>query len=172
MANGKSFFHKEQVTTYSHKLLLKLDDDLLRMAQDKIYSKKQASSSDLSVEQQVNSVVDALAIPKNSDSERFQMALAFSFYQLKNLHPLRVPTIRLSEGNYEKVKLISDLIKHLDKDKDKEEKPFEIPIIRTKELIEKEMLDLEFSAAINTILILFKSYDIGRDTMDYIGMSK
>jgi hypothetical protein len=157
-------FESEYVLTYSENVYLKLNYELLTIAQSKIYAKQQASASNLDDAEVINSVLSSFVV---TNDEKFELMMenainkAEAMEREKRQKKTNIRGFRLIGANYNKVlKIISML------------KDFLPPPKKT--LIELDVIDKkkrhvdrdeQISIVINAILFLFSYFDINSNSM-------
>lgn len=165
MPEGQNFFDKNSLITYSERFFLTLNQELVDKAQAKIYSKEQASSTDLWINEKINSVLSAFTIPSTPAGEAFlRMAINMAFYQTKQMKRSKYEGFRITSDNYRKIQYLLEVIKPLLTPKGK-------PLIgNSKDNSPKEDKDEQVSIAINCLLVLFNMFDVQANKMVYVGM--
>lgn len=155
-----TFFQNKHLITYS-KLLhdIRLNSVLVDNAQQKIYSMNMADKSNLTSIEKIQSVLNALTIPKidTSDYELFKMAFALALTRSQEMKTSLYADFRLTTSNFEKVSTLLGMIS------EPENNPKQKPLSE----IEK------ISMVINAIFVMFDTYDVENNRMSiYLGQIK
>jgi hypothetical protein len=139
-----SIFKRDALITYSPLIDVSLNPELVDYAQIKIFQYGMASVAPLEIKEIINSVLNSLEFQKTPD---FMLALTKAVLLSLQMRRVKYVKFRINIKNYDKILLLVDAIKSALPQKN------------------ESNIDEQIGIAVNSLLILFKGYDLERERM-------